>query len=94
MGDLRCEVTGNIVGTDTRPIGSPCKCAACKSDRLITELVAALKATQVSIINCRDKAAFSSKDTIVKYLAERLPSIDAVLARARDKNPSYLKKSP
>lgn len=25
----RCEVTTNPVGTDTRPIGQPCKCASC-----------------------------------------------------------------
>ncbi len=25
----RCYVTGNHVGTDTRPTGSPCKCQAC-----------------------------------------------------------------
>ena len=27
--DRRCEITGNLVGTDTRPVGHPCKCASC-----------------------------------------------------------------
>lgn len=28
---LRCNVTRNLCGTDTRPVGSPCECPACKA---------------------------------------------------------------
>jgi hypothetical protein len=30
MSDLRCEVTGHPCGTDTRMVGHPCECQACR----------------------------------------------------------------
>lgn len=36
---LRCTVTGNPVGTDTRPVGHPCECANCRlRDRIVAAI--------------------------------------------------------
>ena len=35
----RCQITGNPVGTDTRPLGQPCNCATCAN-------------TQTRIVEC------------------------------------------
>jgi hypothetical protein len=36
---MRCDVTGNLVGTDTRMIGAPpCGCQGCRADAEITRL--------------------------------------------------------
>jgi len=34
FGPQRCEVTGNLCGTDTRPVGQPCPCKSCSAWRL------------------------------------------------------------
>mgnify|MGYP006275240163 CR=1 FL=1 len=33
----RCDVTGNPVGTDTRPIGAPCQCQGCRAASLLAK---------------------------------------------------------
>lgn len=30
MGELKCKITDNPCGTDTRPDGCPCLCESCK----------------------------------------------------------------
>lgn len=30
IGELRCEMTGNLCGSDTRMAGHPCPCDACQ----------------------------------------------------------------
>jgi hypothetical protein len=52
------------------------------------ELVAALEEARKRILDCRDHAMFSSKDTVVKHVAELLPRIDAALAAAGHKQGS------
>lgn len=39
MTNWRCDITGNLVGTDTRIIGAePCQCQGCCASRQIDEL--------------------------------------------------------
>jgi hypothetical protein len=30
-GDFHCKITGNMCGTDTRPVGRPCLCEQCEA---------------------------------------------------------------
>lgn len=38
MNIWHCRLTGNPVGTDTRPIGHPCKCEGCRAAAEIERL--------------------------------------------------------
>jgi chromosome segregation ATPase len=60
-----------------------------KQDELNTALAAlrtaegALASVREAILDCRDRAMFSSKENVVKHVAERLPSINATLSEIR-----------
>ena len=59
---IRCDVTGNPWGTDTRMIGRPCLCQGCRAGVRILELEAMLAAARQLGI---------SRQTLYRKLAAR-----------------------
>lgn len=78
---LRCTVTGNLVGTDTRMVGHPCACQTCVAADMIERQAEEIAELQSTIANREESVLYAKVDEMAA-IVERLTTERAELIEA------------
>ena len=78
-----CECFADIDGSDQENMIADVRQRVNDALAALRTAEGALASVREAILDCRDRAMFSSKEIVVKHVAERLPSINAALAEIR-----------
>lgn len=76
---LRCQITGNPYGTDTRPEGQPCLCGSCLAGEQMERLQAELAEAQAREGQFKEQIARMA----MGEAGMRDDQIDAAIARSK-----------